>query len=346
MYLTILYLVIISNRQNNILLQETQLAEFLFDLIVQLKEHFTKTFPLKKLMLNVWKILLFTLGDLNEEYGMMKKNIRKACGLPAHQNKARAIKCTPEDLHAFYRQSINRYPTFTPKRSAELFLQNEFTVTPTRDLIKLMGLVEEIDKTELPFQTLFPSKNPISQQQQQQQQATKDENNSKRSEINLLPFTMAGPMVPYSLSEANHIWLNHLYISVADYQIIHEREKAICRWQTWKKQQEKDYSDAADDEMDEWNQIFIEKLEEKFKTKLNYIEKLYKSIIPYFQNIVVVILKLLLSTVSSGKDKEAEIMEDVNITRNRETTSKAATNILLLLLKWFKISRKLYTNNI
>ncbi|EIE81998.1 hypothetical protein RO3G_06703 [Rhizopus delemar RA 99-880] len=123
---------------------------------------------------------------------------------------------------------------------------------------------------------------------------------------------MAGPMVPYSLSEANHIWLNHLYISVADYQIIHEREKAICRWQTWKKQQEKDYSDAADDEMDEWNQIFIEKLEEKFKTKLNYIEKLYKSIIPYFQNIVVVILKLLLSTVSSGKDKEAEIMEDMS----------------------------------
>ncbi|KAG1147525.1 hypothetical protein G6F37_003751 [Rhizopus arrhizus] len=339
MYLTILYLVIISNRQNNILLQETQLAEFLFDLIVQLKEHFTKAFPLKKLMLNVWKILLFTLGDLNEEYGMMKKNIRRACGLSIHQNKAKAIKCTPEDLHAFYRQSINRYPTFTPKKSAELFLQNEFTITPTRDLIKLMGLVEEIDKTELPFQTLFPSKNPISQQQQQQQ-ATKDENNNKRSEINLLPFTMVGPMVPYSLSEANHIWLNHLYISVADYQIIHEREKAIRRWQTWKKQQEKDYGDAAD-ELDEWNQIFTEKLEEKFKTKLNYIEKLYKSIIPYFQNIVVVMLKLLLSTMSSGKDKEAEIMEDVNITRNRETTAKAATNILLLLLKWFKISHVL-----
>jgi hypothetical protein len=52
-----------------------------------------------------------------------------------------------------------------------------------------------------------------------------------------------------------------------------------------------------------------------------------------------VILKLLLSTVSIGKDKNNDIVEDVNVTRNRETISKSVSAVLLLLLKWFKISR-------
>lgn len=329
--LTILYLITISNRQSSILLQETQLVEFLFELVVRLKEHFTKAFPLKKLMLNVWKILLFTLGDLNEEYDILKKDIRKVCGLPIYQDKEKTMKCTPEDLHAFYNQTIYRYPTFTPKKPLGKELQNPFTITPSKKLIELMGLVEETSKIELPFQTLFPSKNPISQQQQQ---GAKDDNSSKINEINILPFTASGSMIPHSLSEANRIWLNHLYISVADYQIIHEREKGVNRWQHWKKQQHE--ADCSYD--DEWDHIIAEKLPERHRIKLDYIEKLYKSIVPYFQNIVVVLLKLLLSTMFSGKDKEAEIMEDVNITRNRETTSKAATSILLLLLKWFKVS--------
>ncbi|KAG1457391.1 hypothetical protein G6F56_006616 [Rhizopus delemar] len=316
--LTILYLITISNRQSSILLQETQLVEFLFELVVRLKEHFTKAFPLKKLMLNVWKILLFTLGDLNEEYDILKKDIRKVCGLPIYQDKEKTMKCTPEDLHAFYNQTIYRYPTFTPKKPLGKELQNPFTITPSKKLIELMGLVEETSKIELPFQTLFPSKNPISQQQQQ---GAKDDNSSKINEINILPFTASGSMIPHSLSEANRIWLNHLYISVADYQIIHEREKGVNRWQHWKKQQHE--ADCSYD--DEWDHIIAEKLPERHRIKLDYIEKLYKSIVPYFQNIVVVLLKLLLSTMFSGKDKEAEIMEDVNITRNRETTSKAAT---------------------
>lgn len=45
-YLTILFLVIEFNKHRE--LEEYRLPEFLFDLVVRLKEHFTKTFPLKK----------------------------------------------------------------------------------------------------------------------------------------------------------------------------------------------------------------------------------------------------------------------------------------------------------
>lgn len=44
-YLTIMFMVILFNKDE---LEEYRLPEFLFDLVVRLKEHFTKTFPLKK----------------------------------------------------------------------------------------------------------------------------------------------------------------------------------------------------------------------------------------------------------------------------------------------------------
>ncbi|KAG1176315.1 hypothetical protein G6F70_006432 [Rhizopus microsporus] len=333
-YLTVMYLVIICNKQESISLQEYQVAESLFHLIVRLKEHFTKAFPLKKLMLVVWKVLLITLGDLNEEYQDMKKSIRQAYGLPIHQDKSTLIKCTPEDLYAFYQHSSDRYPTFIPKKPSSKLLKDSLIISPTKRLIQLMGLVEELNKTDLPFQTIFPSKNTLSQQQQQQQHAAKEEYN-KIKDANLLPLIMPGSMIPHSLSEANQIWLDHLYISVANYQTIQERKMAINRWQLWKKkQQNQQQQEEEEEEEDKW----MKHLNDTHKSKLEYIKQLYRSIVPYFHSIVVVVLKMLLSVVSTGKDKEAEIMEDVNITRNRETVSKAVSGILLLLLKWFKVS--------
>jgi hypothetical protein len=49
MYLTILYVVIGANRDTTpFSIGEYYIAEFLFDLVVRLKEHFTRNFPLKK----------------------------------------------------------------------------------------------------------------------------------------------------------------------------------------------------------------------------------------------------------------------------------------------------------
>lgn len=77
--------------------------------------------------------------------------------------------------------------------------------------------------------------------------------------------------------------------------------------------------------------------------------------LPHLQSAVIVLLKLLLATVTAnqnlaGPAPNAEepqssdpppdlSLEDIDILRHREITSKAVSAILILTLKWFKASR-------
>lgn len=46
--------------------------------------------------------------------------------------------------------------------------------------------------------------------------------------------------------------------------------------------------------------------------------------------------------LSENEDGTDPIVEELNAVRSREISSKAVSGVLLILLKWFKISRKLY----
>ncbi|KAK4058163.1 Factor arrest protein 11 [Microbotryomycetes sp. JL221] len=110
-------------------------------------------------------------------------------------------------------------------------------------------------------------------------------------------------------------------------------------------------------ERNETNQNLKKKLNQKRMDveKLQRIEQLYRAVLPNLQSAVIVLLKLLLATVTansnnansnngggppdSGNDEPIELtLEDVDINRHREITSKAVSAILILLLKWFKTS--------
>ncbi|KAG1087999.1 hypothetical protein G6F42_020416 [Rhizopus arrhizus] len=282
-------------------------------------------------MLVLYKVLSVSLGPLDASYHQLKSSIRAVCNLPLITDKSNTVKCTPEELFQFYHQAGERYPTFTsvetPSKCA-----NPLTVTASARLSKAMGLYKASKNIDLPYQTLFPSKN------QQPATTTTANGNSKKQlamETNILPFTESSAMEPRSLTEAKSVWLKHLYISVANYQIIYEREKAVRRWSRWNDRHQQPQV------TEEWDDMVYHHLEEQEQRRIKRIDRLYQSIVPNFQSIVVVILKLLLSTVSIGKDKEAEILEDINVTRNRESISKAVSGVLLLLLKWFKTSHVL-----
>ncbi|KDE05127.1 hypothetical protein MVLG_04469 [Microbotryum lychnidis-dioicae p1A1 Lamole] len=96
-------------------------------------------------------------------------------------------------------------------------------------------------------------------------------------------------------------------------------------------------------------------LEDKSKDlkRLMRVEMLYRAVLPQMQSAVIVLLKLLLATVTannnnqnqgvgnaeSGNDEPIELsLEDMDIMRHREITSKAVSAILILALKWFKTS--------
>ncbi|KAI8971229.1 hypothetical protein BDB01DRAFT_510078 [Pilobolus umbonatus] len=320
--LTILYTVVDHNRLHNdgFTIAEYQLSEFLFDMLVRLREHLTKPFLLKKLVLCLHKVLIATLENTGSSRDHLKVEIRKALQLPIIKNKNAQVKASPEDIMSFYHTIQERYPTYTPIPLPKT-ISNPITVTASHKLSTAMGVSKASKEIDLPYQTLFPSKN--------QQAPVSRSNNSSRSMNGDIHSTLSETSMnaPYSLTVANSVWLEHLYISVGDYQLIKEREKAIHRWELLDKAIKRDEENLL--------------LEEEDRQKMEVIDHLYSTIAPNFQSIVVVALKLLLSTVSIGKDKEAEILEDINITRNRETISKAVSSIILLLLKWFKLSHVL-----
>ncbi|GAA5892539.1 hypothetical protein JCM6882_005642 [Rhodosporidiobolus microsporus] len=94
--------------------------------------------------------------------------------------------------------------------------------------------------------------------------------------------------------------------------------------------------------------------------RLERVEVLYRSTLPHLQSAVIVLLKLLLATVTANQNLPAATnvgmngagnaeptssdpppdlsLEDCDILRHREITSKAVSAILILTLKWFKAS--------
>ncbi|TCD70846.1 Factor arrest protein 11 [Steccherinum ochraceum] len=95
--------------------------------------------------------------------------------------------------------------------------------------------------------------------------------------------------------------------------------------------------------------------------RLKRVEQIYSSVLPVLSGWVLVLLKLLLATVSAGAgnapqsatsanfppgvsspmEQPAPVppsLEETDVTRHREITSKAVSAILLLTLKWFKVS--------
>ncbi|CAO1620697.1 unnamed protein product [Parajaminaea phylloscopi] len=87
--------------------------------------------------------------------------------------------------------------------------------------------------------------------------------------------------------------------------------------------------------------------------RLQRVDLIYRGILNSMQSGVIVLLKLLLATVTAqntGSHGQADefadaltppTIEDVDILRHREITTKAISAILLLLLKWFKTSHAL-----
>jgi hypothetical protein len=104
-----------------------------------------------------------------------------------------------------------------------------------------MGISTATAQTTLPYQVLFPPK----QSKGDNKQASSSSNNNttasggttntedpwNSSQTVVLPLSESGPCVPTSLNEATTIYQNYMQLSLADYQIITERQRAIQKWQ-------------------------------------------------------------------------------------------------------------------
>ncbi|GAA5872543.1 hypothetical protein JCM16303_004557 [Sporobolomyces ruberrimus] len=96
----------------------------LFNLVAGLREKNAKGYPVKKLLLLLWKSLLCTIGGM-KDVERVKVLVREIEGLPKDEPNARPdyrpwTKSTIPSLLSFRNETLAKYPTFTPLPPSQL----------------------------------------------------------------------------------------------------------------------------------------------------------------------------------------------------------------------------------
>ncbi|KAI7873710.1 uncharacterized protein EV154DRAFT_527802 [Mucor mucedo] len=342
-YLTLLYVLLETQRfqyptkssekfKQEIIAMEPNLTEFLFTFVASLRDKLDGSYPIKKIVLLLWKSLLFMSGGL-KDIKLLTHRAKQSLGLTV--DNSQTIKSTPQDLYHFQNESTEKYPAYEPPCLPLPCPSPSLTVNPSSSsLPKSMGYLNATNQIELLYQTLFPPKSAASVG------FPKKQNNQlynyflyppHASPALVLPLVHQGSSVPQGVKEAGQAFVSHMHISLSNYQMIQEKSNAIQKW--------KRISSSKNES---------QKIEIMQDEETDLIERLYAKIIPDLQNIIIVLLKLLLTAVATTVDNNdseqnitLEYLEQVDVARNREVYSKAISGILLILLKWTKSSHVL-----
>ncbi|TIC02927.1 hypothetical protein E3Q17_01188 [Wallemia mellicola] len=351
---------------------EPSLPTYLFTLLSGLRDKTAKGYPVKKLLLLLWKTLLVVFGGWEDidclkdiSYELFKCNL-------AVKDDNTILKSNPLDLQQFYSQTSLKYPTYRPKQqslplngltlaSAPAPLK---TSAPNQDIpsafsvsgptvsggststINTSAPGNGIPGTPLPTPPPSPAYNgPKLKKTQFQTDQTKPF---------IFPFSESTSTVPTSIDEAGRLFAAHMHVPISLWQT-HQIRKDFVRslgfTNRYAEIAEAEYeSNAPVDDFDTCsvaNQISNLNSDHKiYVDKLMRVEVVYREILPYLHNCVIVLLKLLLASLNSqntgGHAHEGEhsamSLDDIDVARHREITSKAVSAIILLLLKWFKVS--------
>ncbi|GAA94758.1 uncharacterized protein L969DRAFT_94615 [Mixia osmundae IAM 14324] len=414
MYLSILYFmgeIFNGDLQwaEEIMSVEPPLPVYLFTLVANLRERNAKGYPVKKLLLLLWKALLACIGG-SQDIQRVKKLVREIEGLHNPDIKARAqlaTKVATTDLAHFGNDVAIKYPSYIPPPPPMPIpglplerINRAVAPTPIRPTFSYQSGPDPASNAEAGSSkaqqpqppTPAPSPPPAVAKGKKQQYQT------DQSKPFVMPFSSANSrykgkerMVPRSVEEAADLYLTNLRISTSLWQIWKVREECMAE-ETGLSRVLPDGSTAAMnaltdqvatltlDEVDSDDEgspamdpmTFLRRLEKETRrqatqapspisaklekkaqdiVRLQRIETLYRSTLPRLQSVVIVLLKLLLATVTANnglgnsgnaEDPPAELtLEDTDILRHREITSKAVSAVLLLTLRWFKASHAL-----
>ncbi|KAG9294797.1 hypothetical protein G9A89_008489 [Geosiphon pyriformis] len=364
-YLTLLYMLVEVHREDSTF--DTELVEsdppmvvFLFEVIASLREKNAKGYPVKKLLLLLWKVILTSLGGI-DEIDRLKNVVRQLNGLPSFKNQGFLTKTTPMDYYTFQTEVTQKFPTYTPPPYQSIIPDSLYSLISNGTNSNDSTTQNYTSATNGNF-----NNNPTPKSRKQQFQ-------TNQRQPFIFPFSRSAPTVPKSIQEAGDLYLKFMYTSLSTWQCSLEKQEM-------KSQQNLNilYGIKKETPIGNWGHDTVKQLEnlqrdqlqieEKDIEKLGRVENLYMSILPHMQNIIIVLLKLLLATVSSNNNnttKGAEnvdnggkrssttgensnntfsngnTVEEIDIMRHREITSKAVSAILLLMLKHFKLSHAL-----
>ncbi|KAI5125053.1 hypothetical protein M0805_007476 [Coniferiporia weirii] len=92
---------------------EPPLPVYLFSIVAALRDKSFKGYPVKKLLLLLWKTLLACCGG-SRDLIRVKKLVRELSDLPEEREEPVSIKSSPFDMQTFRQETSVKYPTFSP----------------------------------------------------------------------------------------------------------------------------------------------------------------------------------------------------------------------------------------
>ncbi|EPT03705.1 hypothetical protein FOMPIDRAFT_1022279 [Fomitopsis schrenkii] len=238
---------------------EPPLPVYLFNVVAGLRDKSAKGYPVKKLLLVLWKTLLTCCGGIRE-IARVKNLARELAGLPPVPEEAIPIKASPLDIEAFRSEISVKYPTFIPPPAPVPVAAPVPVPVSTSKLAQAYSPIPvrhhyDHDDTESqqsgmgsnvpghPFQqmqqsnsgyrqipqpaTPAPSPPPPSPKPKKQQFQT------DQSRPFLFPFSRSqmryngSRLVPYAIDEADKLYAKHMYVSLSLWQMWRTREECM-----------------------------------------------------------------------------------------------------------------------
>ncbi|CEL63764.1 Striatin-interacting protein 1 homolog OS=Danio rerio GN=strip1 PE=1 SV=1 [Rhizoctonia solani AG-1 IB] len=223
---------------------------YLFSLVASLKEKSLRGYPVKKLLLVLWKSLLTCLGGIRE-LTRVKQLGRELAGL-IEMVQDQTIKSTPVDFYTFRQESAVKYPTFVPRppgSDKELTTERLATALspipvrpsyhqtpgdqqhpnqpgqPMHDPMHMnmgtgMGIGTPAPSPPPHLQNLNPNQNPNLQNPKQK----KLQFQTDQTKPFVFPFSRSTGKIPIAVEEAERLYKKHMHVSLALWQMWEVRE--------------------------------------------------------------------------------------------------------------------------
>ncbi|KAI1795145.1 N1221-domain-containing protein [Ganoderma leucocontextum] len=396
---------------------EPPLPVYLFNVVAGLRDKSAKGYPVKKLLLVLWKTILTCCGGIRE-LASVKKLTRELTGLSAVPDEAVPIKASPIDLELFRQEISVKYPTFNPQAVkapastpvATAKLSQAYSPIPVRHHYEHDGSDSQHQEqshsgmshpysqpgSSIRMHPATPAPSPPPSPKPKKQQFQTDQNRPF-----LFPFSRSrigyndSRLVPFAIDEADKLYAKHMYVSLSLWQMWKMREECMTvesgldflpgaerpsepKIPPISPQQDEEATEKlpdmaildakiaeaeraiAEGETTAEKRRAMERKEDLMRLKR--VEQIYSAVLPVLSGWVLVLLKLLLATVSTANGgvpphsgtgtgfppgvgspldqppPKPATLDETDVTRHREITSKAVSAILLLTLKWFKMS--------
>ncbi|RKP10702.1 hypothetical protein THASP1DRAFT_27500 [Thamnocephalis sphaerospora] len=335
LYLTLIYMLIESLRDEGTVIYDTlvdigaPLAAMLLDTVARLMEKSVKGFPVKKLLLTLWKVMLATLGDWSVAHRIRDAK-RTALDLPLTNDPTRP-KAYPYDHQYFYEELAVKYPILVPDSTASDRTRYAIAMTASSTGPAAALLRPVRDRKEK-----HPMRAAMSQE---------------TSRSFLFPFTPSADtastgagvadedLLPKALSEAGSVYEDYMYIPLAALQVA-EAAEAMDRVDRGLPVTLPGSASMSTKSAD--GAIPAELLERQRRIQLA----------------IMFLSKVMIATLPNGKATAAKQnsgdsetwrqvnTEELDAARHKEIMWKAVSAILLLMLKHFKACHALMQEHV